>query len=49
MGKLLEKGPFGSPVKLSRENMTLALREIDCYVGRWTKPAQDRIQAMMHQ
>jgi hypothetical protein len=48
MGKLLGKSPFGSPVRLSRENTKLTLREIDCYVGRWTKQAQDRVQAVLH-
>jgi hypothetical protein len=48
MGKMLGKGPFGSPVRLSRENMKLALQEIDCYVGRLMKPAQDRVQAVLH-
>jgi hypothetical protein len=26
----------------------MTLRDIDCYVGRWTKPAQDRVQAVLH-
>jgi len=48
MGKQLGKDPFGSPVRLSIENMKLTLREIDCYVGRRTKPVQDRVQAVLH-
>ena len=48
MGNFLEKAHFGSPVRLSVENIKVALQDIDCYVGRWMKPAQDRVQAVLH-
>lgn len=42
------KMPIWKPCKVIKGNMKLTLREIDCYVGRRTKPVQDRVQEVLH-